>query len=89
MVAARHIEQRIGLSATLQVCPLQDAPPCDSESSLPRFWRGAGKQLLMYQRLQLLFFQLGSEFPFDPFRHLLPGAPGGFHLFQHRQGLGQ
>ena len=43
---------------------------------------GRGTVWLSNERLQLVFIQSGSEFPFHPFGHLLPGAPGGFHLFE-------
>ena len=43
---------------------------------------GQGTVCLSNERLQLVLIQSCPEFPFDSFGHLLPGSPGGFHLFE-------
>lgn len=50
---------------------------------------GQGPVYLSNQRLQLVFVQSCPEFPFDSFGHLLPGAPGGFHVLEDGQRLSQ
>ena len=50
---------------------------------------GQGTVCLSNKRLQLVFIQSCPEFPFDPFGHLLPGSPGGFHVLEDGQRLSQ
>lgn len=56
--------------------------PAPQNCPCPGLGWGQGTVCLSNERLQLVFIQSCPEFPFDPFGHLLPGAPGGFHLFE-------
>jgi hypothetical protein len=58
--------------------------------SLPGGVVGAGNGVeLSDEGLQLVFLQLGPEFPFQPVGHLLPGSSRGFHLLEHGEGVCQ
>ena len=87
---AVHQEHPAGLSAALQARPLPRAPPRDLDwFPAPDCGGGQGMVWLSDQRLQLLFVQLGSEFPFHSLCHLLPRAPSGFHIFEDHKRLRQ
>lgn len=56
--------------------------PAPQNCPCPGLCGGQGTVSLSNERLQLVFIQSCPEFPFHPFGHLLPGSPGGFHLFE-------
>lgn len=88
-VAGWPSEQQAGLPAALQARPLLKGRPAPQNCPCPGWGGGQGTVCLSNQRLQLVLIQSGPEFPFDPFGHLLPGSPGGFHVLEDGQRLSQ
>ena len=95
----RHASVSLGGGAVHQSIQLAFQQPCRPARCLrapprdldwfpaPDCGGGQGIVWLSDQRLQLLFVQLGSEFPFHSFSHLVPRAPSGFHIFEDRKRL--